>query len=300
RGQVVNQVTGQAVMGAYVNVQRAGDQIVGLPGYVTGANTDLNGTFELDDVAPGNYALTVQFQADGKELFGALKVDPAGGENLTGMELDIAPGVELSGRVILPPNAQLNRDSLTVILKPSNGASLYGGGARVKEDGTFKLTNVAPGPYRVNVAGFSEEYYLKSATLNGAEVLASGLTIYPGQPAGTLNLALSLDGGRINGVVMNEQKTVDGATVVLIPNPPFRNRDDLYSTKRTDDHGRFAMLGLPPGDYKLFAWEDLNGEEFKSPDFMRLFENRGQSVHIDAQSSQNVELQVIPADAMPQ
>jgi Carboxypeptidase regulatory-like domain len=299
-GQVVSRLTGQPVMGAYVNVQRAGTPIVGLPGYISGANTNSNGTFEVDRIAPGSYLLSVQCQQDGKSLFGSQRVDPAGGENLSGVEMDIAPGANLTGSVILPPGGQLKPNLLSVILRPINGPNFYAGGARVKANGTFKLESVAPGAYRVNVFGFPEEYYLKSVTLNGADVLASGLTIYPGQPDGTLSVALSLDGGRISGIVINQGKPISDATVVLVPDPPLRNRDDLYSTKHTDEQGRFSMLGLPPGDYKLFAWEDLEGEEFKSPAFMNLFEARGQSVHIDARSTQSVELQVIPADAMPQ
>jgi hypothetical protein len=60
--------------------------------------------------------------------------------------------------------------------------------------------------------------------------------------------------------------------------------------------GRFTFLGLPPGDFKLFAWEPREGLEFNDPDFIKDFEDRGAHVHIEAQHQKTVQLPVIPAE----
>src|SRR5205809_4120364 len=35
------------------------------------------------------------------------------------------------------------------------------------------------------------------------------------------------------------------------------NRIDLFKTARTGESGEFRFESVPPGDYKLFAWEDI-------------------------------------------
>jgi hypothetical protein len=162
------------------------------------------------------------------------------------------------------------------------------------------LQNIPPGKFRINVAGFPPQYYLKSATLDGADVLENGLTLMAGEPPGKLALFLSLDGGSIQGTVLDEDgKPVAGAVVALIPDQPHRDREDLYSNVRTNSMGQFTMPGLAPGDYKLFAWEDLERHSVEDPDFVRLFEDRGKEVEVHAREQQQVQLQVIPASAMP-
>jgi hypothetical protein len=58
--------------------------------------------------------------------------------------------------------------------------------------------------------------------------------------------------------------------------------------------------GLPPGDYKLFAWEELEGESFKDPDFLKTFESRGKPVRVREREQQAVQLELIPAEEKPE
>jgi hypothetical protein len=70
----------------------------------------------------------------------------------------------------------------------------------------------------------------------------------------------------------------------------------MYSMKITDGFGRFSMLGLPPGDFKLFAWESVQGTNYNDPDFFQAFEGRGSRVHIEERQTQPVQLEVITAE----
>ena len=98
--------------------------------------------------------------------------------------------------------------------------------------------------------------------------------------------------------MLKGQKPFGYALVVLVPDPLLRNREELYSFKRSDSLGRFTMLGLPPGDFKLFAWEEpLDGINYY--DFVKFYESRGTRVHIEERRQQNVQLEVIPADEEP-
>lgn len=59
------------------------------------------------------------------------------------------------------------------------------------------------------------------------------------------------------------------------------------------------MKNLEPGEYKLFAWEDVEYGAYTDPDFLRPFEDRGQSISVQEGSHENVQLNVIPADSAP-
>ena len=43
---------------------------------------------------------------------------------------------------------------------------------------------------------------------------------------------------------------------MLIPDIQ-RERRDLYVRATTDKDGRFSIRGIPPGNYKVFAWENI-------------------------------------------
>lgn len=303
-GQVINGGTGKpAAAGFFVNLQAtAGGTSSGISAaYMVGSVVGADGRFDIKNVPPGSYILMSTEGGINNSLSGAVKLDVSAGERLTGVLLTLMPGVELSGRVSADPSPALKVQSLFVLLLPDPSSGLIQPrGDNVKSDGTFRVRDIPPGKYRVNVGGFPPQYYLKSAAMDGADVLENGLTVVAGEPPGKLALFLSLDGGAIQGTVLNnDSKPVDNSTVVLVPDSPRRDRDDLYSRTQTDLMGHFTMPGLPAGDDKLFAWEDLQGHDAKDPDFIRLFEDRGKEVEVRLREQQNVQLRVIPSSAMP-
>jgi hypothetical protein len=100
----------------------------------------------------------------------------------------------------------------------------------------------------------------------------------------------------VDGTVLKEHNPVSGALVVLVPDPPHRDREEMYRMKTADAFGRFSMLGLSPGDYKLFAWELVQGSNYSDPDFFKAFEDRATPVHIEEKQQQTVQLDVITSD----
>ncbi len=59
------------------------------------------------------------------------------------------------------------------------------------------------------------------------------------------------------------------------------------------------MPGLPPGNYKLFAWESIESDEYLDGDFLRPYEDRGKPVHIEDGHQQSVQLELISAEDRP-
>src|SRR4030095_16245835 len=114
--------------------------------------------------------------------------------------------------------------------------------------------------------------------------------------SGSLEVLLSPNGGQLDGTIVDyDQKPQRGIQTVLIPDR-LRDRRGLYRTAATDQNGHFVIRTVAPGDYKLFAWEDLEPFAYNDPDILRKYEERGTAVKIAESSKMNVEVNVIPAN----
>jgi hypothetical protein len=253
-----------------------------------------SGDFEIRGVPPGSYNLSGMWNDGKRQLYGRIPVEVDNG-NLDGVTLVLDTPITLVGRFRVEGSDPFDFTHLGLWLQPI-GSTMVGGSPKVKADGTFVVENVYDGNYRLHILGFPVPYYVKSAREGGSDVLESGLTISRSQPPSRLEIVLSPDGGRVDGAVSKEHNPVRGAWVVLVPDPPHRDREETYGMTTTDAFGRFSLLGLPPGDFKLFAWELVQGKNYTDPDFFKTFEDRGTPVHIGEAQEQQVQLEVITSE----
>jgi len=294
RGRVMVDAPAKSLRGIHVSLMpRASQASYSLSNFGGNVQND-SGDFEIRGVPPGSYNLSA-FWNDGKRpLYGRVPVDVSGA-NLDGVTFVLGSPMTLGGRIRVESSNPFDFTRLGLWLLPIDN-TMGSGGAEIKPDGTFVVRNVYDGNYRLRVIGFPETYYVKSAREGGSEMLESGLTVSRSQPPTPLEIVLSPDGGRVDGSVLKDARPVAGAWVVLTPDPTHRDREDMYSAKATDRFGRFSLLGLPPGDYKLFAWEAVQGTNYNDPDFFGPFERRGTPVHITEGQQQTVQLEVITAE----
>ncbi|MGD0694014.1 MAG: carboxypeptidase-like regulatory domain-containing protein [Terriglobia bacterium] len=294
RGRVMNEFSSKQ-QGMYVQLVPASTREAHFGFRSFGAPTqDERGSFDIRGVPPGSYVLFSYWNDEKRSFSGRVSLEVSN-TDIDGVTLVLSPPLELRGRVRTDPGAQLDFGRLNIWLQPTENQMNGVSPAEITSDGSFVIHNVFDGHYRVIVAGHPEEYYLRSARLGGAEVLASGFTISHTQAAGALELDLTLNGGSVSGTVVHDGNPVPGALVELVPDPPNRDRFEMYSSKMTDDFGRFRMLGLPAGDFKLFAWETPQGDA-RDPDYIKTYEKSGTTVHIQEKQGQNVQLDVIPAE----
>jgi hypothetical protein len=111
-------------------------------------------------------------------------------------------------------------------------------------------------------------------------------------PEFPIEITTATDPGSLSGRVLDSrQRPGTGATVVLMPDLEKRvQRADLYKTATTDETGQFVMEAIPPGDYRVFAWENVTDLAWRDPAFMREYEERGRAVRITEGARQTVEL----------
>jgi hypothetical protein len=81
-----------------------------------------------------------------------------------------------------------------------------------------------------------------------------------------------------------------------VPDVARRHRRDQYRLAIGGDDGRATLRGIPPGAYKLFAWEDLEANAYLNSDFIGAYENLGTPVNITSGDNPALSARLIPKD----
>ena len=145
----------------------------------------------------------------------------------------------------------------------------------------------------MRVTDLPPDYYIKDVRFNQTDAFNAPMH-FSGDVSTPLEVLLSPNGGRIDGTVINEkQNLMAGIEAVLIPDRR-RDRTDLYKTATTDETGHFTIRGIPPGDYKIFAWDGIEEFGYYDSDLVRLFEQKGTPVRIVESAKESLEVRIIP------
>lgn len=164
--------------------------------------------------------------------------------------------------------------------------------ARPDGGGAFTMKGLSPDRYRLSVTGIPEGCYLASAKIGEMDVLTDGMDL-SGGPPGALELVLKGNAGRVSGLVKDGNGgPVPGARVALVPND--RQSLRLYRTATVDQYGRFNFASVPPGKYKLFAFDSVEEGAWMDPDFLRTVESKGAAVTVREGGAEVRELEAIP------
>ena len=231
-------------------------------------------------------------------LFGRVTVD-VGDADLENVTIQLQQGVTVQGRITIDgPSSGSNELAVTnlrVVLRPDPLIpQLSPGPGSVNANGTFTITDVAPGDYRLTVTALGRRGYVKTATLGGSDALNLPVHI-DGELRGGLDVVVGTIRATLDAVVQNEkQEAVPGVRVVLVPSGLQRLRSELYLSATSDASGRIHLDRVIPGDYKLFAWENVENGAWQDPEFLRIYEERGKTVRITEGGRQLADVLVIP------
>jgi hypothetical protein len=169
--------------------------------------------------------------------------------------------------------------------------------AKIRPDGTLAFENVPEGEYQFEIygrpPGFSPDFYMKDALVNGESVLESGLAIPATDGQRSVEIVVSSTSARVDGTVTDENDLpTAGAIVVLVPEEARRKVFRVYKDSTTDQYGKFEMRGIAPGKYKLFAWRDVESDSWQDPDFLKLYEDQGKEITAEERARITVQLKL--------
>jgi hypothetical protein len=257
-----------------------------------------NSGFEVAGVLPGSYYLLVTgVEGPGMPVVGLASIDvqAASIENLT---ITTSPRFSIQGHISRGstiPTAATPPQTYTVGVEPQlsglPSALVLGTNLAVRQD-NFTLPIAVATEYRVTVAP-PPGTYVQSIRFGGQDVLRDGLHI-DGATSETLEIVVSPNAARLEGNVSLDRQKFANATVVVVPSSSLRQQTSLYQTTQTNADGHFTFENIPPGSYRVFAWEDVEPLAWFDAEFMRNVENRGTEILIRESAKENIELTLIP------
>jgi hypothetical protein len=238
-------------------------------------------TFTYSNVSPGRYVISVRTRG-GDSLYARAEVDVSGAD-ITGLTLNLQPTIALRGRVVF--DGKLPAPAVTTIqLTAANGAGGGGSGSTqlgnlhippgvTAADGTFAVTEIIPDVYRLttNVPD-SSGWWLKSAVINGRDVLDDALEILPGGDVSGAVLTFSDRLTQLSGTLLTTKEQIaPNYFIAVFPanRSLWRPESRRIRSARAGTDGRWIVRGLPPGDYLVAALTDLDPDELRDPAFLQ-------------------------------
>jgi hypothetical protein len=305
RGVAIDGVTGRPLAGFMLNAmpEDASPTLV----VSVGTAADPNGRFEISGVTPGRYRLRTGFSLDPVGML--VEVGNTDLENVQYVR-------NTPGKVFLRVAVEGRANDTDVDLLPI-GLRIPGGsvkGAPVSPNGIREVSGrLDEGNYQVVVgpmflsedasvpSGFTvpaslKNAYVSSIRMGNVDGLKQELEI-TGSADRSIEVVISPNGGTLEGLALSERgEPVAGAFVALVPTAPVpaSQRPDLYRSAHSDSRGRFQFAAIPPGEYRLLAWEYVEPGAWKSLEFLSAYSARGKNVRIAEGSRERVEVVVLP------
>jgi len=297
RGKIINSVTGQPAGNASIIVlPRTGDFVVLAPT----AQSAADGSFEIKGVTTGSYFVFAALYAAGSVGNPLLNSGIAsaripieiGDSDLENLPVVVVPNFKIPVRLVFDggisdPSAalrgvRLTRDPPIGLGVPQEIKSIAGG--------VGEIEGIGPGDYRISRSGSG---YIQSARLGSADVLKDGLHL-DHQPEDFLEIVIAETTASVEGRVTDGTQAVSNAVVVLVPSLNLRQRSDLYYVAATDGNGQFQIQArIVPGDYKIFAWKDIEPGAWQDPEVLQRYENQGQPVSVTSNSKLNIDVRLV-------
>jgi hypothetical protein len=296
KGKIISAAKGEAVYPTLLNLIRQGS---GVPGLSARASGIREGEFFFDRVSPGTYILETKPIAgtqDHPPLVGCQIVSVGNGD-LDRVVVEMKPGIELSGRILVEGAAVTSWPQIT--LTPTDGLN-YLDSAMVGADGRFAFTGLEPTHYRVAVGSIPPPLYVKSVRFNGLD-LAGVLTMtfrdvnstgagdidLASAPAASLEIVVAYGTSSISGLVSDFEGPVGPAVNVMAT----RRNEALPRFAQTDENGRYSIAGLPPGEYSVLAMDTGPGMLWP-----KIIEKLGKTVTVDEGATVTTDLRLTSND----
>jgi len=247
--------------------------------------TDAKGVFEMKGVNPGSYVVSAKsMDGDGQLGFSTIKVVEI---DYPRADVVVGPGVTINTRLFGEAPASADMRAMQVALLPLE---------TFLPTPNASLSNVQPGDYLLRVSGLPGDAYVQAAQSAGRDVLEQFVQVqYENQAS--LDIQLAFDGGQINGTVLDPAgQAASGSTLVLVPDRTRRHRPDQYRVGTSGADGKFSIRGIPPGEYKVFAWKSVEPNAYLNADFLMPYEELGAPAKVGPRETLQAQIRLIPGN----
>ena len=271
---------GQPVAGA--NLILAYSDRLGISDFVVArAVAGPGGAFTLRNVPPGQYTLQGfgRPPAGGPQnlnagAFGWLIV-PVSGADVSDLVLQVTPGTALRGRIVLaesngPPLRPNDVVIATVPIEFDSSPVAGGPSPSVRrDDWTFEVSGQS-GQRLIRVSTRSPAWMLDRVTLDGRDVTDTAVD-FRKTDVNDVEVILTSRVSSLSGrVTTDDGEPAAEYSVILFAADERRwtDRSRFVHTARPSQDGRYALPGVPPGDYLAVALPYVQGLEWSDPEFL--------------------------------
>jgi hypothetical protein len=291
----VQKIRGRVIGGSQATVSLA-DNGQGTLGQVINKNVSpIDGSFEFSGVLPGPYVLSAQ---DRSGLLSSRMPVLVADRDVENLAIGLSPGIPLSVLVSLegvPPELWDSYAPLVAMLR-SEFDRPFGVRAPMKPGAPSAFAPVPPGDYEFDISlilrNDRKPLHIKSLRV-GREDALNRVHLTSDTKDPLLQVVLTTETGSVEGIAIGRAgDPAANCTVVLVPEYA-RMRASLYKTLVTNSDGRFRFQEIPPGNYKLFAWDDIETGAWQDAEFMRPYESRGRAIRISENGKEEAQLNVI-------
>jgi hypothetical protein len=142
------------------------------------------------------------------------------------------------------------------------------GFADIKGDGTFAMDHVF-GPARMQLT-LPAGWAVKAIRHNSEDVTDSVLDFASGEGWSDVQIELTSQLTSVVGEVVDPNAPTPYGTVIVFSTDRSKQFEDsrYVQAVRPDQHGRYEIRGLPPGDYLIAAMDDVEQNAWWDPEFL--------------------------------
>jgi hypothetical protein len=252
------------------------------------------GEFGMVGMTQGTYIVSSQYSFGGQQFIVHRKATIKASERA--FMLYLSPGSTVMGRMNAPAGPAVDLRPARVALESVDPDLPSPAIASMDANGQFSLARVEPGEYVLRTVNLPGDVYVKSIRSGETDIQTKPLVIRYASPE-SIRVDLAVDGGRLDGVVVDSSNhPFAGATVGLVPDASRRNSPDQYRATESEADGHFSLRGIPPGDYELFAWQNIEPNAYLNDVYMTGFERLGTPMTVAPNSVGIISVRLIPMD----
>jgi hypothetical protein len=261
--------------------------------------------FQIPSLPPGTYDLFASMgnplgspgPGGGIQAWGRAKVQILN-QDVENVRVTIHPSVDVTGVIKIDGKPATEGGTLKIGLSPTGAASTLANYRGILDrtqtpdaNGKVTIPLAAEGNYQVFIQG-ADNLSITDVRQGNASILASGINVGNASPA-SFELLLSSNGGAVEGVVLNTDKSpMGGATVLLVP--ADKQLLSLYKTATAGTDGKYAFRGVRPGEYKVLAGPPSALPLGRlTPELLSRIEARGSNVTVKATTSARIDIEAI-------
>jgi hypothetical protein len=263
------------------------------------------GGFEIPSVPPGRYDLFARMPHNsgspgpggGVQAWGRTTVEVVD-HDVENIRFVLHPSQDVPGIVKIDGKPAPEGGTLKIGLSATGSAARLGNYRGILDrtqspdaNGKVTIPRAAEGNYQVFIQG-AENLFIDDVRQGDASILASGINVRNATPA-PFEVLLSSNGGAVEGVVSNSDKSPKGGAMVLLV-PVDKELLSQYKTATAGADGKYAFRGVRPGEYKVFAVPPgVLPSGGLTSELLSKIEPRGANVTVKATASSRVDVEAI-------